>query len=377
MGKEGAGNGGTKREEEQEERHMELETRLKEVVEKIKPLDESAMEASWKHWDSLCKPLRAMGMLEDMIVQLAGIYGNPRPKLEKSAVVVMGADNGVVAQGVTQTGSEVTAQVLENMGDHLSSVCIMASLHGTEVIPVNVGMLVDGKHPRIINRPVRYGTANMAKGPAMSRQEALEGIFVGIETVEELYRQGYRMFFTGEMGIGNTTTSSACAAVLLEQPVEVMTGRGAGLSSEGLKKKIAAIHQAIAVNQPDRRDVLDVLAKVGGLDIAGMIGCYIGAASLRTPVIMDGFISSVAAYMASLLAPAAKAYMVPSHCSAEPAGQLMLDALGMKAPLHAGMRLGEGTGGVTLLSLYQYALAIYDRMPSFAQGNVEEYTHQK
>lgn len=316
-------------------------------------------------------------MLEDMIVQLAGIYGNPRPKLEKSAVVVMGADNGVVAQGVTQTGSEVTAQVLENMGDHLSSVCIMASLHGTEVIPVNVGMLVDGKHPRIINRPVRYGTANMAKGPAMSRQEALEGIFVGIETVEELYRQGYRMFFTGEMGIGNTTTSSACAAVLLEQPVEVMTGRGAGLSSEGLKKKIAAIHQAIAVNQPDRRDVLDVLAKVGGLDIAGMIGCYIGAASLRTPVIMDGFISSVAAYMASLLAPAAKAYMVPSHCSAEPAGQLMLDALGMKAPLHAGMRLGEGTGGVTLLSLYQYALAIYDRMPSFAQGNVEEYTHQK
>ena len=131
------------------------------------------------------------------------------------------------------------------------------------------------------------------------------------------------------------------------------------------------------MNQPDRRDVLDVLAKVGGLDIAGMIGCYIGAASLRTPVIMDGFISSVAAYMASLLAPAAKAYMVPSHCSAEPAGQLMLDALGMKSPLHAGMRLGEGTGGVTLLSLYQYALAIYDRMPSFAQGNVEEYTHQK
>lgn len=356
---------------------MEQETRLKEVIEKIQPLDEAAMEGAWKHWDSLCKPLRAMGMLEEMIVQLAGIYGNPRPRLEKSAVVVMGADNGVVAEGVTQTGSEVTAQVLENMGDHLSSVCIMASLHGTEVFPVNVGMLVDGKHPRIINRPVRYGTANMTKGPAMSREEALQGIFVGIETVEELYGQGYRLFLTGEMGIGNTTTSSACAAVLLDQPVEIMTGRGAGLSSEGLRKKIGAIHRAIEVNRPDRGDVLDVLAKVGGLDIAGMIGCYIGAAALRTPVIIDGFISSVAAYMASLLAPAAKAYMVAAHCSAEPAGQLMLDALGMKAPIHAGMRLGEGTGGVALLSLYEYALAIYDRMPSFAQGNVEEYTHQK
>ncbi len=355
---------------------MNLETELNNVIRGIQPLDAKAMEAAWRHWDSLCKPLRAMGMLEEMVVQLAGIYGNPRPKLEKSAVIVMGADNGVVAEGVTQTGSEVTAQVLENMGDHMSSVCIMASLHGTEVIPVNVGMLVDGKHPRIINKPVKYGTDNMTKGPAMSREEALRGILVGVETVEELYAQGYRLFLTGEMGIGNTTTSSACASVLLHQPVEMMTGRGAGLSSEGLQKKIGAIHRAIEINRPDPEDVIDVLAKVGGLDIAGMIGCYLGAACHRTPVVIDGFISSVAAYMAAVLAPGAKEYMVPAHCSAEPAGKLMLEALGMKAPLHAEMRLGEGTGGVAVLSLYQYALAIYDRMPSFAQGNVEEYTHQ-
>lgn len=356
---------------------MDLEKKLKEIAKGIQPLDAKAMEDAWNYWDSLCKPLRGMGMLEEMVVHLAGVYGNYRPKLEKSAVVVMGADNGVVAEGVTQTGSEVTAQVLENMGERKSSVCIMAGLHGTEIIPVNIGMLVDGKHPRIVNKPVKYGTNNMTKGPAMSREEALRGILTGIEIVDELYAKGYRLFITGEMGIGNTTTSSACASVLLHQPVENMTGRGAGLSSEGLQRKIAAIHKAIEVNQPDAEDAVDVLSKIGGLDIAGMTGTYIGAAYHRTPVIIDGFISSVAAYMAAMIAPMAKEYMVAAHCSAEPAGQIMLDALGKKAPIHAGMRLGEGTGGVAVLSLYEYALAIYDNMPSFAQGNVEEYTHQK
>ena len=158
---------------------------LEELLEGIRPIDRIVMEESWRCWDSLCKPLRGMGKLEEMLVQLAGIYGTAEPRPEKPMVVIMGADNGVVAEGVSQTGSEVTAQVLENMGDHMSSVCIMASLHGTEVIPVNVGMLVDGKHPRIINKPVKYGTDNMTKGPAMSREEALRGILVGVETVEE------------------------------------------------------------------------------------------------------------------------------------------------------------------------------------------------
>lgn len=356
---------------------MQLEKKLEDLIGEICPLDEIAMEDAWRHWDSLCKPLRAMGMLEHMVVQLAGIYGTAHLKMPKSAVIVMGADNGVVAEGVTQTGSEVTAQVLENMGERRSSVCIMAGLHGTEVIPVNVGMLVDGKHPRIINRPVKYGTDNMTKGPAMSREEALQGIFVGFETVTEFYEKGYRMFLTGEMGIGNTTTSSACASVLLDQPVEAMTGRGAGLSSEGLQRKIAAIKKAIFVNQPDPKDAIDVLSKVGGLDIAGMVGCFLGASYCKAPVIIDGFISAVAAYMAVMIAPEAKAYMVPAHCSAEPAGGMMLDALGMQAPIHANMRLGEGTGAVAVLSLYEHALAIYNQMPSFSQGNVEEYTHQK
>lgn len=350
---------------------------LQKYIGEIQPLDEGAMEESWKHWDSLCKPLRGMGKLEEMVVQLAGIYGTAHPKELKPVVVIMGADNGVVAEGVSQTGSEVTAQVLENMGNRISSVCIMARTQGIEVIPVNIGMLTDGKHPRIWNRVVRYGTGNIAKGPAMTRDEALRAIVTGIEVVRELYDEGYRMVITGEMGIGNTTPSSAMASVLLSREVEEMTGRGAGLSSEGLERKIRVIQRAIEVNQPDKEDVLDVLSKVGSLDIAGMIGCYIGAALCRIPALIDGFISSVAAYCAAVLAPACKAYMVPTHCSAEPAGRLMLEALGMEAPIHAGMHLGEGTGAVTAYGLYQYAFALYDGLPGWNDGKVEAYEHLK
>ena len=355
---------------------MELEQHRKEM----KPLDKASVEAAWKHWDSLCKPLRGMGRLEEMVVQLAGIYGTSRlgeiADL-KPVVVIMGADNGVVAEGVSQTGSEVTAQVLENMGDRKSSVCVMSRQMGIEVIPVNIGMFVDGQHPRIWNRVVRYGTANLAKGPAMSREEALQAIETGIQVVKELYQAGHRMIITGEMGIGNTTPSSAMAAVLLHKDVAEVTGRGAGLSSAGLDHKIQVIRRAIEVNQPDKNDILDVLSKVGSLDIAGMIGCYLGGAMVGAPVLIDGFISSVAAYCAAGLAPECEAYMVPTHCSAEPAGRMMLDALGMTAPIQAGMHLGEGTGAVTAYSLYQYALALYNGLPSFEEGKVEEYTHQQ
>ncbi len=353
---------------------------LEKYVNQIEPLDEAALDAAWAHWDSLCKPLRGMGRLEEMVVQLAGIYGSARIgniAEQKPVVVIMGADNGVVAEGVSQTGSEVTAQVLENMGERKSSVCIMAREMGIEVIPVNIGMFVDGKHPRIWNRVVRYGTGDIAKEAAMTRDEAVKAIETGIQVVKDLYGAGHRMIITGEMGIGNTTPSSAMAAVLLGKDVAEVTGRGAGLSSAGLEHKIEVIRRAIEENQPDQEDILDVLSKVGSLDIAGMIGCYIGGAIVRVPVLIDGFISSVAAYCAAKLAPACKAYMVPTHCSAEPAGRMMLDALDMTAPIQAGMHLGEGTGAVTAYSLYQYALALYNGLPSFAEGNVEEYTHQK
>ena len=349
--------------------------KLEEYIGQIRPFDQKAADAAWDWWDSLCKPLRGMGMLEEMIVQLAGIYGTEKIDGLNPVVVIMGADNGVVAEGVSQTGSEVTAQVLENMGDRISSVCIMSRVEGLEVIPVNIGMFTDGKHPRIWNRPVRYGTGNIAKEPAMTREEADRAIVTGIEVVKELCGQGYRMIITGEMGIGNTTPSSAIASVLLSKDPAEVTGRGAGLSSQALEHKIEVIRQAIAVNQPDKDDILDVVSKVGSLDIAGMIGCYIGGAVMGVPVLIDGFISSIAAYCAAKLSPACRPYMVATHCSAEPAGQMMLDALGMKAPIQAGMHLGEGTGAVTAYSLYKYALALYNGLPSFGEAKVEQYQH--
>lgn len=349
--------------------------KLEEYIGQIRPFNQKAADAAWDWWDSLCKPLRGMGMLEEMIVQLAGIYGTEKIDSLNPVVVIMGADNGVVAEGVSQTGSEVTAQVLENMGDRISSVCIMSRVEGLEVIPVNIGMFTDGKHPRIWNRPVRYGTGNIAKEPAMTREEADRAIVTGIEVVKELCGQGYRMIVTGEMGIGNTTPSSAIASVLLSKDPSEVTGRGAGLSSQALEHKIEVIRQAIAVNQPDKDDILDVVAKVGSLDIAGMIGCYIGGAVMGVPVLIDGFISSIAAYCAAKLSPACRPYMVATHCSAEPAGQMMLDALGMKAPIQAGMHLGEGTGAVTAYSLYKYALALYNGLPSFGEAKVEQYQH--
>ena len=349
--------------------------KLEEYIGQIRPFNQKAADAAWDWWDSLCKPLRGMGMLEEMIVQLAGIYGTEKIDSLNPVVVIMGADNGVVAEGVSQTGSEVTAQVLENMGDRISSVCIMSRVEGLEVIPVNIGMFTDGKHPRIWNRPVRYGTGNIAKEPAMTREEADRAIVTGIEVVKELCGQGYRMIITGEMGIGNTTPSSAIASVLLSKDPAEVTGRGAGLSSQALEHKIEVIRQAIAVNQPDKDDILDVVAKVGSLDIAGMIGCYIGGAVMGVAVLIDGFISSIAAYCAAKLSPACRPYMVATHCSAEPAGQMMLDALGMKAPIQAGMHLGEGTGAVTAYSLYKYALALYNGLPSFREAKVEQYQH--
>ena len=349
--------------------------KLEEYIGQIRPFNQKAADAAWDWWDSLCKPLRGMGMLEEMIVQLAGIYGTEKIDSLNPVVVIMGADNGVVAEGVSQTGSEVTAQVLENMGERISSVCILSRVEGLEVIPVNIGMFTDGKHPRIWNRPVRYGTGNIAKEPAMTREEADRAIVTGIEVVKELCGQGYRMIITGEMGIGNTTPSSAIASVLLSKDPAEVTGRGAGLSSQALEHKIEVIRQAIAVNQPDKDDILDVVSKVGSLDIAGMIGCYIGGAVMGVPVLIDGFISSIAAYCAAKLAPACRPYMVATHCSAEPAGQMMLDALGMKAPIQAGMHLGEGTGAVTAYSLYKYALALYNGLPSFGEAKVEQYQH--
>ena len=346
---------------------------LEEVIQGIVPADRKAMDRAKARWDSIAKPLGSLGALEDAVIRIAGMTGSPDVDLSRRAVVVMCADNGVVAEGVTQTGQEVTAIVAENMSTGDTSVCAMSRAAGAEVVPVDIGTVTPLKGARIRQKCVRRGTANMTQGPAMSREEAVQAILAGVEIARELRGQGVKLLATGEMGIGNTTTSSALAAVLLNRPVEDMTGRGAGLSSEGLQRKIRAIETAVRVNRPDPNDVLDVLHKVGGLDIAGLAGVFLGGAVHRVPILVDGFISSVAALVAARLCPDCRDYMLGSHASEEPASQLVLAELDLRPFLYAGMRLGEGTGAVAVMPLLDMGLAVYREMTTFEDTNIEAY----
>ena len=348
---------------------------LEEAIAKIKPLDHNAMEITQKRWDSIAKPLHSLGKLETLLIQIAGLTGNAEVDLSRRGLIVMCADNGVVEEGVTQTGQEVTAIVAENFLKYDTSVGVMCKQNHTEIFPVDMGM-VTGTKVRTDHK-IAYGTQNMTKGPAMTREQAVKGLEAGIDMVRELNDKGYRILATGEMGIGNTTTSSAVASVLLKQPVEEMTGRGAGLTSEGLVRKINAIKKAIALNEPDPEDAIDVLAKVGGLDIAGMAGVFLGGAVYGIPVVMDGFISCVSALIAMRICPAARDYILASHVSKEPAAHLILENMGKEAIIHADMCLGEGTGAVALFPILDLAAAVYHSMSTFDDIHVEQYEELK
>ena len=344
---------------------------LEETLKQIKPLNEEKMKTARMRWDSIAKPLHSLGKMEDLITQIVGITGEEKVDLGKKALVAMCADNGVVEEGVTQTGQEVTAIVADNFVKETTTACVMCHQCGVDVKPVDVGMVRDTTARTDLK--VMYGTHNMTKGPAMTREEAIKGIEAGIAMAEELKAQGYRLFATGEMGIGNTTTSSAVASVLLGQPVETMTGRGAGLSSDGLTRKIQAIKKAVDLNKPDAKDSIDVLAKVGGLDIAGMAGVYLGGAALQIPVLIDGFISGVAALVAARLCPEAADYMIASHVSKEPAAHLILEKLGKEAVLHADMCLGEGTGAIALCPFLDMGATLYNTLSTFDDIHVDQY----
>lgn len=344
--------------------------KLEEAINRITPLDEKAMEYSRKRWDSIAHPLHSLGKLEDMIVQIAGIEGNPQIHAGKRVLVPMCADNGVVEEGVTQSGQEITALVAENFLKTKATSSIMCKVVGCDMFPVDIGV---ASEVSIFPRKIAYGTKNMVKEPAMTRQQAVQAIETGIEIAEMMKEKGYQLIATGEMGIGNTTTSSAVASVLLEVPVEQMTGRGAGLTTEGLKRKICAIKKAIELHRPDKSDAIDVLSKVGGFDIGGIAGLFIGGAALKMPVLIDGVISAVGALVAATICPETKSYMMATHVSKEPAGKLLLEALGKEAPLHCEMCLGEGTGALNLFPLLDAAAAVYDGMSDFDNLGMEAY----
>lgn len=353
------------------QRKDKRKTMLEETIARIRQADRAAMEECEKNWDNIAKPLKSLGLLEKYVIQLAGIQGTARVTLGKKALVVMCADNGVVAEGVTQSGQEVTAIVAENFLDEKSCAAIMCKDTGTDIFPVDIGMAVDT--PRVEKRKIAYGTKNMAKEPAMTRAEAVRAMETGIRYVEELKEKGYRILATGEMGIGNTTTSSAMTSVLLEMEPEAVTGRGAGLSTERLNRKVAVIRQAIALHKPKKEDPIDVLAKVGGFDIAGLTGVFLGGAANHIPVVVDGFISAVAALVAVRLCPEVSDYILASHVSKEPAGAMLLEALGKRPALTCDMCLGEGTGAVALFPLLEMGLHIYQKMSTFEEIHIDNY----
>lgn len=344
--------------------------KLQEALEKIQPLNEEAMKSSQAHWDSIAHPLHSLGKLEDMVVQIAGITGTPKVCVEKRVLIPMCADNGVVEEGVTQTGQEITALVAENFLQEKAASSIMCKSVGCDIFPIDVGVARD---VNIFNRKIAYGTKNMTKEPAMTREQAIKAIEIGIEAAQMMKEKGYHVIATGEMGIGNTTTSSAVASVLLDIPVEKMTGRGAGLSTEGLNRKITAIKKAIDLHQPDKTDAIDVLSKVGGFDIAAIAGLFLGGAAFHIPVLIDGVISATGALAAAAICPLAKDYMLATHVSKEPAGALLLEALEKEAPLHCDMCLGEGTGALNLFPLLDTGLAVYNQMGDFGNWGMEAY----
>lgn len=344
---------------------------LHELISNIKPASKEAYEACISHFDHIAKPVGSLGKLETLLAAVAGACGTPKIDISKKCVLVFCADNGVLAQGVAQSTHDVTTAIANSLVRHTTSVNAMAASCGADVFPIDMGMIDQVKG--LIPCSVARGTKDMSMEPAMTMEQTEKAILTGIDLVKQRKEEGYRLIATGEAGIGNTTTSSAILSCLLNIPVEPATGRGSGLTDEGLLRKQNAIKKSIQVNEPDASNPLDVLSKLGGFDIAGIVGAFLGGALYGIPVIMDGFISGVAALLAVKLCPYVKDYIIPSHISAEPAGQMLMQALGFEPVIHANMRLGEGTGAVALMPLLDMAAAVYWNAASFDDINVEAY----
>jgi nicotinate-nucleotide--dimethylbenzimidazole phosphoribosyltransferase len=346
---------------------------LLRTLEAIKPLDRVAMEAAKLRQDSLTKPQGSLGQLEELAVKIAGIKSEPSPVLEHKAIVTMAADHGVVAEGVSAYPQEVTRQMVYNFLDNGAAINVLARHIGARVIIVDMGV-VSGfeSHPGLICKMIDFGTGNIAKGPAMTHQQAIDAIEAGIEVVEAEVANSLDIVGTGDMGIGNTTASSAVYAAITGEPVEKVTGRGTGVDDHQLVHKIEIIQRALTVNQPDPKDPLDVLAKVGGFEIGGLAGVILGAAAHRIPIILDGFISGSAALIAAELSPKAKDYFIAAHISADAGHRILIEYLGLDPLLDLKMRLGEGTGAALGIFLAEAAVKILTQMATFGEAGISE-----
>ncbi len=342
-------------------------------INEIQPSDKAAEDAAKARWNSVAKPLGSLGLLEEAVTKIAAIQGTADIKINKRKAVIMCADNGVVCEGVTQTDSSVTAICANAIADGTSNINAIAVVFGADVTAIDIGIDRDMQNPKILNRKIVYGTKNIAVGAAMTVSEAERSIIIGMDIVRDLKKEGVNIIITGEMGIGNTTTSAALSSVLLDMPPCKVTGRGAGLDSAGLKRKITVVERALTVNSPDPNKPLELLAKIGGADIGGMTGLFLGGAYYRIPVVIDGVISAVSALLAYKLNPLVSEYMLASHVSKEPAGCFLLEKIGLKPLITAEMRLGEGTGGILLLPLLDGALSVYNNAHKFDDIHIKRY----
>lgn len=352
-----------------------MTTDIVRLIELVPPLDRNAMQLARERLDRLTKPRGSLGRLEELAVQLAGITGRVRQRLARKTVVLMAADHGVVAEGVSAYPQAVTAQMVLNFLNGGAAINVLARQVGARVLVVDMGVAAAlPDHPDLVSRTIAPGTNNIARGPAMTPAQAQRAIAAGREIAAREIERGATLLATGDMGIGNTTPSSALAAVLLERPVQAVTGRGAGLDDAGLRRKIDVIERALAVNQPDASEPLDVLAKLGGFEIAGLVGVILGAAAERVPVVLDGLVSGAAALVACRLRPELRELLLASHRSVEPAHGLILESLGLRPLLDLELRLGEGTGAALAMPLIESALAVLSEMATFEEAGVADRT---
>ena len=346
-----------------------MQEKIEALVRAVQPLDQKAMLAAEAHQARLAKPPGSLGRLEELSVQLAGITGKVHNELPRKQLLVFAADNGVVAEGVSSAPQFVTMQQTINLTRGKTGAAVLAKRFGCGLTVCDVGVNADICESAVLNRKIAYGTQNICAGSAMTREQALQAILTGAAVAENVDADAVGV---GEMGIGNTTTSSAVLAVLLGADVDKVTGRGGGITEESFRKKKAVIRTAIAVNRPNRDDVIDVLAKVGGFDLAAMCGAFLGAAASRRAAVIDGFISAVAALCAVRLCPLVRGYLIPSHASFEIGYRLAMEEMALRPLFDLGMRLGEGSGCPLAFQMLDAACAVMNNMASFDEAGIND-----
>ncbi|MEC9308725.1 MAG: nicotinate-nucleotide--dimethylbenzimidazole phosphoribosyltransferase [Chloroflexota bacterium] len=350
---------------------MQISKIIDAALAQIDNLDEASMASARDRQSTLTKPLGSLGKLEELSILLAGIFSHPMPKITKKTVILAAGDHGVVAEGVSAYPQEVTPQMVYNFLSGGAAINVLSKHAGADIIVLDAGVAADmPSHPLLRDVKIGRGTNNIAHGPAMTRDQAIQCLETGIQSSQEAIDNGSDLIACGDMGIGNTTPSSAITSVITNTDPYITTGRGTGVDDSGLEKKVDAIKRAVHINNPDKNNGLDILTKIGGFEIGVLSGVMLGAASRNRPVIIDGFISGAAALIAWTISPNAKNYFIAAHKSVEPGHTIGLRAMDLDPLLDMEMRLGEGTGAVLAIHIIEAAAKCLTDMATFAEAGV-------